>query len=146
MATIAAAIRPDGPPYEPSTVVLRGIIDGKPVEQVLQVDVTGIVPLPMPEESYTFTVAPKSLTKGQIAIIRLMQAGNPLGEGRRHYDAETPTFDIKGNKANGIRKSAIAALVAHGLIERGAEPAYKADAWTRHDTYLWSLTAKGKEF
>jgi hypothetical protein len=122
-------IFPDGPPYEPGTLVLRGVIDGKHVEQVFQVDQGGVVQPPMPDESYTFTVTePKPLTKGQIAIIRLMQAGNPLGEGQRRYDSDTPTFDIKGNKANGIRKSAVEALVAHGLIERGAEPAYKADA------------------
>jgi hypothetical protein len=64
-------IFPDGPPYEPGTLTLRGIVDGKPVEQVFQVDQGGIVQPPMPGESYTLTVthadeAEEELTGAQI--------------------------------------------------------------------------------
>jgi hypothetical protein len=89
---------------------------------------------------------PRPLTPGQIAIVRLMQAGNPLVEGQRSDDADIPTFDIAGNKANGIRKSAVAALHAHGLIERGAEPIDQIAFYYKHDIYHWTLTAKGKDF
>jgi hypothetical protein len=54
---------PEGPPYTPGTLILRGVIDGKPVEQVFQVDVNGIVPPPMREESYTFTVTEPAPSK-----------------------------------------------------------------------------------
>ncbi|WP_159011727.1 hypothetical protein [Bradyrhizobium sp. S69] len=86
------------------------------------------------------------LPPGQVAIVRLMQAGHPLVEGQRSDNADIQTFDIKGNKANGVRKSAVAALVAHGLIERGAKPIDQIPFYYRHDIYHWSLTAKGKDF
>jgi hypothetical protein len=49
-------IFPEGPPYFPGTLTLRGVIDGKPVAQFFRVDENGIVPPPMREESYTFIV------------------------------------------------------------------------------------------
>jgi hypothetical protein len=56
-------IFPEGPPYVPGTLTLRGIIDGKVVEQVFRVDENGIIPPPMREESYTFTVTDDVPTK-----------------------------------------------------------------------------------
>ena len=93
---------------------------------------------------FRFTIPP-ALTPGQSAIVRAMQAGAVLAESR--HEADTPTFRlVSATLDQPVTNSAMAALAAHGMIERGAQPVDQIPFYYRHDIYHWSLTAKGKEF
>jgi hypothetical protein len=123
---------------------------------------TGALPPLNPPVLFTFTL-PRALTSYQLGILRQLQAGATITE-QRHKVIQKPYFEIRppvderGISKNGfsiisesVRRDAIAALSAHGLIERGAEPIehdfYLAcDLRGHYDVWIWSLTAQGKEW
>ena len=90
---------------------------------------------------------PKPLTPSQLAVVRDMQAGWILCEWLRYgvrvrYELRD-LIDWSKYSGRPVRQATHAALLAHGLIERGAPI---SDGWPQHDIEKpWLLTAKGKE-
>jgi hypothetical protein len=93
------------------------------------------------------SLIPKPPTPSQLAVVRQLQAGSIMHE-RRSKTEQKPYYKLDGIT---MRRDAVAALLAHGLIERGAEP-IKHDYYLecvlrgQYDVWHWNLTAKGKEW
>jgi hypothetical protein len=92
--------------------------------------------------------APKPLTPSQLAVVRDMQASWILSEGLRHgvrpcFETINPA-DRSRYSSRPVRQATFAALLAHGLIERG--PKISDGCIQRDIEKPWLLTAKGKEW
>jgi hypothetical protein len=115
----------------------------------LKPDISTEFTITEPKPIYTITVtAPKPLTPHQLAVIHDMQAGWILSEGlrygvRRCFETINPSRSRYG-PSKPVRQATFAALLAHGLIERGPKILDRSPQYDIEKP--WMLTAKGKEW